>query len=398
MNDLYVEPARQILGQLTNRRFFNPSSCPSTPDQTSIRILIRLPPDAWSDFPQASVQILPNLSVKFIAPQRSATMDKPLDLSENDRFYLFGVGCDNNDYTAKVRAAQCFYEVRKLADAQKAKLAQLGRRQFARNHAMIQGNMIKSLTDSEYSQLLLPLVTKDLTLSGLKTFILGCYTLTPGLTKDLTARGLTPLFPGLFKDVIGVVSILPDTLEEIVQLIGKICGQNHSGWSTALSNALDVVLDVVTNPRIMSQESPHEPATMPTDTGSFCDVGETGCLQVSRDALEAAMNDTIDPNEIPHAAERGRAVIQMIGADASRVEKLFENSPILDAIKTSRQWRWERLKDASSGQLQQQTNSIIALVYPNEINDISLVIKVGYMAGWEINTYLKYDSSNEQRT
>lgn len=321
-------------------------------------------------------------------------MQKPLDLSENDRFYLFGVGCNADDYTAKVRAAQCFYGVRKLAETQKAKLSQLGRRQFARNHALIEGNITKSLTDSEYSQLLLPLVTKDLTLSGLKTFILGCYTLTPGLTKDLTACGLTPSFPGLFKDVMGVISILPDTLEEIVQHIRQICGQNDSDWSTALSNALEVV----TNPHIMSQESLHEPATRVRLDGPV-DVAKTGCLQISWEALEAAMNDEIDPNEIPHAAERGNAVIQMIGADANRVQKLFENSPILDGIKTSRQWRWERKQDASSGQQQQQTtNSIIALVYPNEINDISLVIKVGYMAGWEINTYLKYGSSNEQRT
>jgi hypothetical protein len=85
--------------------------------------------------------------------------------------------------------------------------------------------------------------------------------------------------------------------------------------------------------------------------------------------------------------------MQMTGADANRLEKLFENSPILDAIKTSRQWRWERMKDASSRQLQQHTDCIIALISGSQSQDISFVIKVGAWAGWQINEYLQYNSS-----
>ncbi|EXK77768.1 hypothetical protein FOQG_17537 [Fusarium oxysporum f. sp. raphani 54005] len=315
-------------------------------------------------------------------------MPEPLDLSENDRFYLFGIGCDFDDYTAKVRAAQCFYEVRKVAEAQKAKLALLAPKQFKKNHAIIQGNVTKSLTDAQYSQLLLPLVTQNLTISGLRNFVLGCYTLTPGLTKSLTGCGLAPSFPGLFRDVMGIFSILPDTWEEIILVLKQICGQNNSDLSTALSDAIEAL----TNPHAISQDSPYEPVTKRVRFDEDVDGGKAGSLQFSRELLDAAINEEMDPNEIPDVEPR-KIVMQMTGADANRLEKLLENSPLLDAIKTSRQWRWERMKDLSSRQLRQHTNCIIALISGSQSQDISFVIKVGAWAGWQINEYLEYDGS-----
>lgn len=89
-------------------------------------------------------------------------------------------------------------------------------------------------------------------------------------------------------------------------------------------------------------------------------------------------------------------VMQFTSAEIERLESLFGNSPLLQAIKASRQWRWERANDATSLQSRGQTNCMIALIPGSEMEDFSYVIRVGYKAGRKITEYLQYGESSNQ--
>lgn len=63
---------------------------------------------------------------------------------------------------------------------------------------------------------------------------------------------------------------------------------------------------------------------------------------------------------------------------------------------TSRQWRWERLRDeASSVPKQDQKTDCITALVPRPKQDFSFVVRVGYDSGWEIVNFLEYGDSIE---
>lgn len=106
--------------------------------------------------------------------------------------------------------------------------------------------------------------------------------------------------------------------------------------------------------------------------------------------------EEIDPDEPLDAVPR-QVVIQFVAAKANRLEGVLQNSPLLQAIKASRQWRWERSKDGTSLKShQQQTDCMIALIPGSTSQDFSFVIRVGYWTGWRITKYLEYGESIEQ--
>lgn len=66
--------------------------------------------------------------------------------------------------------------------------------------------------------------------------------------------------------------------------------------------------------------------------------------------------------------------MQLTGAIINRLEALLgPDSPLLQAIKSSLQWRWERAREESL-----RTDCIIAMIPASEMQDFSIVIKVGY--------------------
>jgi hypothetical protein len=89
-------------------------------------------------------------------------------------------------------------------------------------------------------------------------------------------------------------------------------------------------------------------------------------------------------------------VMQLTGAMVSRLEALLgPDSPLLQAIRSSLQWRWERAREESLSTLghQTRTDCIIAMIPASETHDFSIVIKVGYAAGSQISDYLRYGAS-----
>lgn len=92
-------------------------------------------------------------------------------------------------------------------------------------------------------------------------------------------------------------------------------------------------------------------------------------------------------------------VAQLTGATASRLEGLLgPESPILHAIKSSLQWRWERIRDEkmTSSEDPMRTDCMVAFVPGSKLGDFSIVMKVGYAAGGRIIEYLRYGDSIPQ--
>lgn len=90
---------------------------------------------------------------------------------------------------------------------------------------------------------------------------------------------------------------------------------------------------------------------------------------------------------------------RFLGAEADKLEGVLAYSPLLLAIKGSKQWQFERARDklaASSSSPSQagpaRTACIIAIRQdPN--NDLSFMIRTSYEAGWSIVQYLNFDDS-----
>ena len=90
-------------------------------------------------------------------------------------------------------------------------------------------------------------------------------------------------------------------------------------------------------------------------------------------------------------------VFQFLEAKTDRLEAVLADSLMLKAMKASRQWRWERGRDAllspSDGM---RTDSIVAMIPNTDAQDISFVLRVGYKAGWQILQYLDFRLSQDQ--
>ncbi|KAF4475377.1 hypothetical protein CGGC5_v016034 [Colletotrichum fructicola Nara gc5] len=84
---------------------------------------------------------------------------------------------------------------------------------------------------------------------------------------------------------------------------------------------------------------------------------------------------------------------------AARGDKLIRIWPAFyQAVRTARQWCWERQKDAAQDARpntdEERTDCVVALIPDNDNEDISFVFRVGYKAGWEIVQYLEFESTN----
>jgi len=126
------------------------------------------------------------------------------------------------------------------------------------------------------------------------------------------------------------------------------------------------------------------------------EVESPAIAQLRQKLQEIVEDEVIDPNEL--LAVQRHIVIQFTAANVHRLEGLLANSPLLKAIKNSRQWRGERSKDGTSVRpYQQQTDCIIALIPGSKSQDFSFMIRVGYWSGWTVTEYLQYGNSMEQQ-
>ncbi|KAJ4266988.1 hypothetical protein NW762_003086 [Fusarium torreyae] len=99
----------------------------------------------------------------------------------------------------------------------------------------------------------------------------------------------------------GVFSVLPDTWEEIKSALKQICEQNNTDCSTTLSNAIETVTDP--HP---TQDPPYQRAAKRARLDEDSDYGKTSPLRFPPELLDTAINEEMDPNEIPDIEPRSK--------------------------------------------------------------------------------------------
>ncbi|KJZ70778.1 hypothetical protein HIM_09828 [Hirsutella minnesotensis 3608] len=83
-------------------------------------------------------------------------------------------------------------------------------------------------------------------------------------------------------------------------------------------------------------------------------------------------------------------VFQCSGADVGKLEKVLADGSLLNAIKDSHQWKWERDRDAVTDV--PRTDCFLAMI-PDSDQDMSLMIRAGYWQGWAIAAQLGFQKS-----
>ncbi|KAI5456130.1 hypothetical protein BGZ63DRAFT_96145 [Mariannaea sp. PMI_226] len=291
--------------------------------------------------------------------------------SEQYRPALFGLGHDFTTHTAIIEAAQLFYAIRKETEKQRTRLASLKVSDFNRAHSSFKKNLDKFLTDTSYQQLLRPLLGNG----GHLNFILACFVLSPNHVKGLQTHNMVDIFPKLFKDTAGSFHPISDTLSAINRVIEDACATIESTSSEELRGL------ILRAPSLTNMD-----ATERATKRARLDSEDIDPLILGPELLEEDY-ENINP---PNLSQRD-VVMQFSSADTKHLEKLFENSPILIAIKASHQWRWERANDLDKNS---QTDCMVALIPRSEEQDFSFVLRVGYKAGKRIHDYLQYGASN----
>ncbi|KND87034.1 hypothetical protein TOPH_08332, partial [Tolypocladium ophioglossoides CBS 100239] len=95
--------------------------------------------------------------------------------------------------------------------------------------------------------------------------------------------------------------------------------------------------------------------------------------------------------EKPPNEESRRIVIQFLRADVGKLDDVLSGGPLLKAVKSSRQWRWERDQDIATDV--PRTDCLIAMI-PDSYQDISIMIRAGYQEGRAIAAALGFQRSD----
>ncbi|EXL39509.1 hypothetical protein FOCG_17886 [Fusarium oxysporum f. sp. radicis-lycopersici 26381] len=322
-------------------------------------------------------------------------------LSLQSHAALFGGECDLTTHSEHLEAAKCFFEVRKAMERKKANLASLTTRQFNNHRTSFVERAARCIKKGDvYNQLLMPLITNDPTINGFQRFILVCSILSIKHTQDLQNRGLVSIFPQLVISVINTVDIPQGSIGAIVDALQDVCTDADTSEPI---NTLDYTLrDFLSRVWKNSKTSNNPESDRPTKrarlnekelhTCASCEDRDIEPLEFSPEFLNAVENEVLNLNESPEFADR-HIISQFARAKADRIVGVFGTSPLFQALKTSRQWRWERAQDTASSRPQGQTNCLIALLPNSDMNDFSFVIKVGNKTGWAIIDYLEYAES-----
>lgn len=159
----------------------------------------------------------------------------PLLFAKEEYSSLFGVGYDIRTHSARLEAADYFYQIRKRIEKSKTRLNSLTARDFKKHQLPFRETVAESLAkESGHRQLLLPLILDNPTEVGIKCFILACFTLSSSHVAELQKKGLMSVFPQLFSDVAGDIAIPPETLGALIDTIVGVCGQQSSPSSAQL--------------------------------------------------------------------------------------------------------------------------------------------------------------------
>ncbi|KAK5093391.1 hypothetical protein LTS08_008922 [Lithohypha guttulata] len=321
-----------------------------------------------------------------------------VDFTFEDTWSLFGVNQNLIAHLERLQATGLFYQIRKEIERNKTRLASLTAVNFKKGASKFREHIEEIITNSDICErrdLVLPLIQNKVTRENVQQFIVANLSLSKAHCRNLAKANMTTIFPQLFIAVVGAVVIPSETTAAILATIKEICTKTESVFSTT-------VLEAVTEGY----------ANIAVDFDKLTDKHGTKRMRLENDSnfmhavharsfsplklANEAIDDEIESDEPLNMIAR-QIVIQFSAAEANRLEGVFGPSPLLEAVKRSRQWRWERAKDEISSNLrQQQTDCMIALIPDSNDQDFSFVIRVGYSVGWQIVKYLNYGESSEQ--
>ena len=84
-------------------------------------------------------------------------------------------------------------------------------------------------------------------------------------------------------------------------------------------------------------------------------------------------------------------MFQCLGADVGKLEEVLTDGSLLNAVKSSHQWKWERDQDTATNVA--RTDCFIAMI-PDSDQDMSIMIRAGYWQGWAIAATLGFQRSD----
>ncbi|KAL7794234.1 hypothetical protein V8C37DRAFT_72717 [Trichoderma ceciliae] len=302
-----------------------------------------------------------------------------MKLSPKDASF-FGLDMELGAYMLRLEAAKAFVLIRRDVDRNKTTLKTLTARAFEKRRTKntFKENVEQAAEDGS-SSILHSLVGAMMPGDGFtNVFILACFTLSTSTLASIEKYHLKAVFIECLLQAGQDCIIFPELRDKFVGMIKSVCQEHDTTASEILLDAMEGIrrkrrrLDLSTG-----EETPAE--------------YEIERLMFDADVF-SSLETTEDADEPPDHNPKG-SVFHLFGAMPERLDRLLEGSPLLKAIKASRQWRWERKRSSASGKA--RTDTIVALVANSTAQDTSLVLKVGYQTGRTIIRYLGLESSQE---
>ncbi|RSL81050.1 hypothetical protein BHE90_016421 [Fusarium euwallaceae] len=301
---------------------------------------------------------------------------------------FFGPRISTADYLHKVEAAKAFGRIRGVVDQQQNELLTLNRRKAMQRKGFMD-RMKKAINDLIEGNhvLLLNANTIDPSLSPegvINGLILGVVALGESDIKTIKTHKLEHIISRFCFQPIDEVRIPEDTKQEFIGLFEKACEGNTTATALALSKLLQAGQAQGSPPSKRLRPNPPEAPSIPLDR-----VDTSGPFAFHGDDLLSLPITDVQPNLDT------KNVFQFMEARGDRLPMVM--TPILEAVRAGRQWGWERRQAALSPNANEtRTNSIVAMLPDNHIQDISLIFRVGNKAGRRIINYLDFRDSTEQ--
>ncbi|KAL2128422.1 hypothetical protein VTI74DRAFT_9208 [Chaetomium olivicolor] len=299
---------------------------------------------------------------------------------------LFGLDVELDVYLSRLEAAKFFSQIRKDIDRNITVLKTLTPNAFGKRRTKdtFKENVEGVVNGETESRALMPLVEQlgsdD---SIINILLLACFTLSKTTCKQLEKHNLTEVFAEFLTCIVDDCIVFSSMRAKFIDIIKDVCRKNNNETSNKLLGALDA--EGGSQKRRRLDLRPQHTRAEQNEAESL--VFDPEVLSPLEAEVQTALS-SMPPNH-----GQRHIVYQFTAARVERVEGVLKGSPLLQAIKTSNQWRWERNREQGSDQ---GTDTVVALIPDSDLQDISFLIKVGYRAGCKMVEFLNFESSVPQ--
>ncbi|RMJ05318.1 hypothetical protein CDV36_014000 [Fusarium kuroshium] len=291
---------------------------------------------------------------------------------------LFGLDDSTVQHQSKLEAAQVFSQLRRDLDLTKTVLKTLTATRFSKRRLKdtLRNNLKKLVNGDKESQAISHLLHDDTVDPEvlIDRLIIVLSTFTKTTIQNIERVGLVDIFASLFSRVIGDCEIYPELRDTCIAIFNDVCNLNTTEDGQPTENG-QLLLDLLATRKAKRRR------LNPPVVESF-GLSETALVPPEIDDLDTP------PDLIPKTV-----AVQFFNARSERLDTVLGDSAMLQAMKTSRQWCWERRREAlTMEQNGLRTDSIIAMIPRDDAQDISFILRVGFKAGWEIVRQLEFST------